>query len=267
MKLEYPKILEAIARHGHDHARVLGAFMRIAACCMVSQHLRSGQWYHAVINGVPNASRMLEVANREAQCVEELQRWEKPDRDLFGQAFGAMLIDAQNNEYNDVLGYIYMEWSGQKMKQWSGEFYTPIDLCYMIAKMSLNETSFLEPEPVTFNDCACGSGNMMLGTIRAMREINIPATRCVWVLQDIAKIGCDMAFVNSCLYGVPALIIHGDSLTLKEWNRYYTPWYPIAHGNLNQNAVAEKPPAPILSHPMLEKLLQRQDSLFAFGKE
>jgi hypothetical protein len=277
-KLTYIKPLEDIARKGYPHTKVLSAFMRLAACVLCGPDMRHRQWYQAVCAGVPSAYRMLQMPNREAQYLEEVSHWNREDLTLFAHAFGSMLIDAENNLYDDVLGRVYMEWSGNGVKQMGGEFYTPIELCYMISKLSVRDADFDKPEPITLNDCSCGSGNMMLGSIRVMhQDLKVPSTQCLWMLQDISSIACDMAFINCCLYGVPAVVIHGNSLSRTEWNRYYTPWYPVAHGNFEAQAeeiaepqsVFEVTPERVMvkSSKTLERVLTGQNSLFMLEME
>lgn len=36
--------------------------------------------------------------------------------------------------------------------------------------------------------------------------------RCVW-----------MAYIQLSLYGIPAVVIHGNTLTMETWSRWYTP--------------------------------------------
>lgn len=38
-----------------------------------------------------------------------------------------------------------------------------------------------------------------------------------------------MCYLQLSLYGIPAVVIHGNTLTLEEWSRWFTPVY-IAHG-------------------------------------
>jgi len=45
-----------------------------------------------------------------------------------------------------------------------------------------------------------------------------------------------MAYVQLSLYGIPAVVIHGNTLTLDEWSHWYTPLY-ILHGwGMRRNA-------------------------------
>ncbi len=272
--LTYTKLLEQIARDGIDHIKVLSAFMRFGACVMCGPDLRHQQWYQAVCARVPSAHRMLRVPHREEQYIAEAKLWKKEHLVLFGQAFGAMVLDAENNLYDDVLGRVYMEWSGSGAKKHGGEFYTPIELCYMMAKFTLSETSFEKPEPEALMDNACGSGNMMLGSIRVMHEdLGLPSTRCQWWLQDISSIACDMAFINCCLYGVPAVVVRGNSLVDEIREYHYTPWYPVAHGTLNpvlEQVETQEPSVPTIPakpNKKLERILHSQNPLFSLGEK
>jgi hypothetical protein len=140
----------------------------------------------------------------------------------------------------------------------------------MMAKFTLSEASFDVSEPQTMMDNTCGSGNLMLGSIRVMhQDLDIPSTQCQWTLQDISSIACDMAFINCCLYGVPAVVIRGNSLKDEVWERHYTPWYPVAHGKLEPRTEnTQPPPAPALTpakkpNKKLERILGGQNPLFS----
>ena len=50
---------------------------------------------------------------------------------------------------------------------------------------------------------------------------------------DINRTACDMAFINTSLWGVPTRVMHGDSLANKYWAawsniHYIAPWLPLA---------------------------------------
>ncbi len=34
-----------------------------------------------------------------------------------------------------------------------------------------------------------------------------------------------MTYIQCALYGIPAVVIHGNSLSLEEWSHWYTPVY------------------------------------------
>ena len=44
-----------------------------------------------------------------------------------------------------------------------------------------------------------------------------------------------MAYLQLSLYGIPAVIIHGNTLTDEEWSRWYTPVYMVNGWAMREN--------------------------------
>lgn len=75
-----------------------------------------------------------------------------------------------------------------------------------------------------------GSGALVLGFASAMhgRGMNYQQKLCVTAC-DIDIKCVHMAYLQLGLFGIPAKIIHGNSLTSEVWSEWYTPMYMI-HG-------------------------------------
>jgi type I restriction-modification system DNA methylase subunit len=188
---DFRKILESISRR-HDTRKVFDVFVRFAACALAAQ-------------------------TREAEYLEEAKRWEKQDLDLFGKALGALVLEMETRLFEDVLGGYYMEFAlSSKGQQWNGEFHTPKPICDLMARMTLGDMESLPKDrPITVCEPACGSGAMILSLAEACppevrRRLRVTAI-------DINRTACDMAFVNTTLWGVPTRVIHGNSLSLECW--------------------------------------------------
>lgn len=204
---DFRKLLESIS-HRNDTRRVFDAFTRFAACCLAMQ-------------------------TREAEYLEEAKHWERPELDLFGKALGALIVEMETRPFEDILGGYYLEFAlSSKGQQWNGQFHTPKTICDLIARMTLGDMESLPAEgPITVCEPACGAGAMILSLAQACapevrRRLRVTAI-------DINRTACDMAFINTTLWGVPTRIIHGDSLTLKFWSawsniHYIAPWLPLA---------------------------------------
>jgi type I restriction-modification system DNA methylase subunit len=204
---EFRKILERIS-HRHDTRHVFDAFTRFAACALAAQ-------------------------TREAEYLEEAKRWEKQDMDMFAEAFGALVLEMETRPFEDVLGGYYMEFAlSPKGQKWNGEFHTPKPICDLMARMTLGDVESLPTEgPITVCEPACGAGAMILSLAEACppkvrRHLRVTAI-------DISKTACDMAFVNTTLWGIPTRVIHGNSLSLECWAawsniHYICPWLPLA---------------------------------------
>lgn len=204
---DFRKILESIS-HRHEIRRVFDAFTRFAACC-------------------------LAVQTREAEYLEEAKHWEKPELELFGKALGALILEMESKPFEDVLGRHYMEYAlSSKGQQWNGEFHTAKTICDLMARMTVGNMESLPAEgPITVCEPACGAGAMIISLAEACspevrRRLRVTAI-------DINRTACDMAFINTTLWGVPTRIIHGNSLSLECWAawsniHYIAPWLPLA---------------------------------------
>jgi hypothetical protein len=221
---DFRKILESIS-HRHNTRTVFDAFIRFAACC-------------------------LAVQTREAEYLEEAKRWERSELELFGKALGALIMEMESHPFEDVLGGYYVECAlSSKSQQWNGEFHTPKTICDMLARMTLGDMNSLPTEgPITVCEPACGAGAMILSFAEACppearRRLRVTAI-------DINRTACDMAFINTSLWGIPARIIHGNSLSLECWAawsniHYIAPWLPWAlHPQAPEAAEQGQPPKP-----------------------
>ena len=103
--------------------------------------------------------------------------------------------------------------------------------------------------PITVCEPACGACAMILSVAQicspeARRRLRVTAI-------DINRTACDMAFINTTLWGIPTRVIHGNALSGEYWAawsniHYIAPWLPFALRNQTPDALAQgQPPAPV----------------------
>jgi type I restriction-modification system DNA methylase subunit len=203
---DFRKILERLS-HRHDTRHVFDAFTRFSACALAAQ-------------------------TREAEYLEEAKQWEKADLSLFAEAFGALVSEMETRPFEDIIGGYYMDFAlSSKGQQWNGEFHTPKNVCDLMARMTLGDMALPTEGPITVCEPACGAGAMILSLAEACspevrRRLRVTAI-------DINRTACDMAFINTTLWGVPTRVIHGNSLSMECWAawsniHYLMPWLPLA---------------------------------------
>lgn len=134
----------------------------------------------------------------------------------------ALEIHDHRDDPCDVLGSVYHEL--RLNNEWNGQFFTPDNICRMMAQM-LNPVDERSKEgPVTISEPTCGSGTMVIGAVWAMKQQNFDFQhKSFFVAQDIDIRCVWMAYIQLSLYGIPAVVIHGNSLTMEEWSRWNTP--------------------------------------------
>lgn len=221
---DFRKILDRIS-HRHSTRNVFDAFVRFAACA-------------------------LAYGTREGEYLEEAKRWDKAELGLFAEALGALVLEMEIRPFEDVLGRYYMEFAlSAKGQQWNGEFHTPKPICDLMARVTLGDVESLPKEgPITVCEPACGAGAMILSFGEACppdvrRRLRVTA-------MDVSRAACDMAFVNTTLWGIPTRVIHGNSLSLECWAawsniHYFCPWLPLALRVHSDEAIEQgQPPTP-----------------------
>ena len=123
----------------------------------------------------------------------------------------------------DILGGIYHELNLNN--EWNGQYFTPDDICRFMAQIMLHsEELSVKDGPITINEPTCGSGTMVIGAVWAMQRKKFDYRHnTFFVAQDIDIRCVWMAYIQLSLYGIPAMVIHGNTLTMEEWDRWYTP--------------------------------------------
>lgn len=221
---DFRKILERLS-HRHDTRRIFDAFVRFAACAVAAQ-------------------------TREAEYLEEAKHWDKTDLEIFAEALGALVTEMETKPFEDVIGGYYMEFAlSSKGQQWNGEYHTSKPICELMAQIIMSDQQLPAEGPIRVCEPACGAGAMILAvgqscSPEARRRLRVTAV-------DINRTACDMAFINTTLWGIPTRILHANSLSNEYWAawsniHYIAPWLPYALRPQAPEAQTQgQPPAPL----------------------
>lgn len=176
------------------------------------------------------------AGTREDEYKAEAERWDQEAIKGFQECFGMLVLAMEREEYEDLMGPIYMELGSKSGQKWGGEFYTPVHVSRMMARLSLGDVCVPADRPLDILEPACGAGGMVLAAAEQLyyqgySPLNMRAT-CV----DVSKLACDMCYVNLSLWGIPATVVHGNSLSLETWGGWRTIMWPLARGT-GKNAI------------------------------
>lgn len=199
------KILESLASSsGRRPHEVFRSFCLCAACCVAA-------------------------GTREPEYLQEATRWERPHLERMGEALGQLFCEMEAKPYRDVLGPVHMEWGSKGDHQWNGEFYTPADVCRAMVRMTLPD-ELPEDRPLEVLEPCCGSGTMVLACAEALFDRGLPPSRMRVTCIDTNRLACDMCFVNLTMWGIPATVVHGNSLSLETWGAWRNLFWLTARG-------------------------------------
>ena len=174
-------------------------------------------------------SNAVDLANREARekrYLEIVGRYDRDVVDLFPKVFGEV-VEALEAEPGDVLGAVYGELEQNSKDR--GQFFTPYPICKLMAQVTLHSresaAEIIERKGfIRTMEPACGSGAMIIALAEAMRAEDINYQRHLHVTAvDIDLRAIHMAYIQFTLMHIPAVLVHGNSISLDVHDRWYTP--------------------------------------------
>lgn len=146
--------------------------------------------------------------------------------DLFKSWVNIVNNELENTDkyYYDYLGVFYEDIIQSKYKKENkGQFFTPQSVSDLMANLVLQE----EEKTILINDCACGSGRLLLDT----HKYN---PNSILIGQDLDSVACKMCVLNFYISGVRGSVINQNTLTgefYEAWrvNNYINQGLPIPH--------------------------------------
>lgn len=192
----------------HGHWKVFADFCEVAAITL------------------SNAVDLAHRDEREARYLQIVKGYNREELDGFARGLGHLVMALETNMC-DVLGRTFHDL--ELHNKWAGQFFTPYDVSRMMAKMTIGDNDDLTARIaargfVTAQEPAVGSGAMVIALAQEMRDAGINYQQHLHVTAiDIDPKCVHMAYVQFSLLHLPAIIVHGDTLRLKEYGHWYTP--------------------------------------------
>jgi len=177
-------------------------------------------------------SNVFDLTNketREKRYLDIVKKYKKEELNYFSTALGELAMAAeiylQHGYIKDILGYIYT--SRQYYKKAMGQYFTPENIAIFMTEIINGDFKQLEKEDfISVSEPTCGSGVMILAFAQNMlkKEINYQNSMFAdaWDLDQTCALMAYVQFSN-----IPAIVTHGDSLSLKAYSKWITPMYFI----------------------------------------
>jgi type I restriction-modification system DNA methylase subunit len=224
----------------HSHWRVFSDFCEMSAIAF-SNAIDKSQW-----------------EKREERYMNIVKGYDRAELDALANGLGILTM-AMETEIQDVLGKTFHDL--ELHNKYAGQFFTPYPVCRMMAKMTMtNHEQLIEKRGfVTAQEPAVGSGAMVIALAQEMREAGVNYQEHLHVTAiDVDPKCVHMAYVQFSLLHIPAVIIHGNTLSLTEYEHWYTPahilggWDWKLRQRAEENAVHEvlAPPPPNVPVPV-----------------
>ncbi|MAY72057.1 MAG: restriction endonuclease subunit M [Halomonas sp.] len=197
---------------------------------------------------------------RENKYLQIARKYKPEQLQKFAKAL-AMLVD-EMHEPRDFLGQTFM--ALELGNKWKGQFFTPDALCNVMAAVTLGDTVHKHIDEYgyfTVNEPACGGGATIIGIVNALKAMKINYQQHMHVTAvDLDIRSVHMCYVQLSLLHVPAVIVHGNTLTLEEYSHWHTPAH-IMHG-WNRKLKQKNKPKPVRTEPL--RVLTKDDQISMF---
>lgn len=186
-------------------------FVELAAIAILNSYIRDEDW--------ENREERYHVIRR--QYKEEAF---KIFPELLGVLASGCIRAVKVGNYEDFLGELYMDLGASNER--NGQFFTPMSISRVMAKLAGIDTveKLANKRFVSLLEPCCGSGANLLAFAEHIADSGkIPSLHMAAVAVDIDVLCVWMCFVQCHFYGIPAKIIHGDSLKLE----FHTAWRTV----------------------------------------
>lgn len=175
------------------------------------------------------ANALVVCPEREQRYQVIIKKYRERDRALFPKLFEQLVKVLALHPAEDYLGQTWMSLEGGSSRL--GQYYTPGSITELLARLGTPEPSDLrrtidELGFITVHDPAVGSGAIVIAQANHLLSEGINYQQHFHVTAwDIDLTAIHMAYVQFTLLHIPAVLVHGNTLTLVEHSR----WPTLAH--------------------------------------
>lgn len=171
---------------------------------------------------------------REEMYSSRAARYSASELKAFADMLFELVADMDRDPDQDFLGELFM--SLDLGNEWRGQFFTPYDVCRMMASMSISDDLNAKIESqgwVSVNDPACGAGALLLAFANECLRHGINfQTSVLFVAQDVDFLAGMMCYIQMSLLGCPGYVVIGNTLTEPSTSRDARGLLPAGGGNV-----------------------------------
>ena len=239
------KVLHSMT-HRHDLYRVFSDSMEMLALA------------------VANVCDLDQFDAREARYLNIAKAYNRDELMQVSQLL-ALLTEGMEAESYDFLGDLFM--SLELGSDARGQFFTPYSLCKITADLTIGDEQVQQALAkrgyVSVHEPAVGAGGLVLAMEESLRQRGYRGVMHA-TCMDVDIKAVHMAFLQLSMAGIPAVVVHGNTLTLETWSAWYTPvhiWQGWARKLRCPSAAAVETefPAPLMETAALADTIGQMD--------
>ena len=212
--------------NGTDHGKELMQLIRTSAQRW-NPHEVFSDFVELSCLSLSNAVDRRQFDAREARYLQIAKKYPRDAFERFPRMLGHLTLAMEQycamGELGDVLGGVYMQLELGNDR--AGQFFTPYHVSRLMAGILVGDGA--EARDKGFLDVlepACGAGGMVIAMAEALQQAGLNYQRAMHATCiDIDPRCVHMAYLQLSLLHIPAIVLHGNSLSNEVWSRWYTP--------------------------------------------
>lgn len=218
-----------VPSHYTESKEIVSGIQKLAYKHPVEQIFQD--WLEICAIAVSNSVDWREREDREKRYLMLINKYDREEQqqlvELFAKLVMALEAEAQSGTPCDILGGVFR---GLELhNKYKGQFFTPNHVCNLMGDLMIDVdlTEMINSQGyVSVCEPCIGSGGIVIGFAAAMADKNWNYQQQMCVTACDIDLKCvHMAYLQLSLYGIPAVVVHGNSLTMEEWSHWYTPSY------------------------------------------
>lgn len=194
-------------------------------------------------NNVDN--RPTEHEKYESRYHSISKNYSKDELMIMASSFGMLYKEYEkmmngDRAFTDLCGEIYMSSNTSNGK--AGQYFTPYCVSQMCAISAIDADEAKAKIESDSNDVisvlepSCGAGGMLVAAAERLQQIGINyAYNSIMYGVDIDERCVAMSYIQCSLLGIPAIITHGNALTLETFGEWETPAFIFNFLHFNQH--------------------------------
>lgn len=249
---QFVKHLNNFAAYGYSKYTVWSDFLHIAAISLAN----NCDPYHTV-----TSQKIFE--EREETYKHIIGKYKPQAQELFADMYATLVKELSTyppGSFTDVLGELFMEL--EFGDEWKGQFFTPQYVSDLCGRITVDEPELKRKGYVTLNEPCQGGGSMILGVANAISNLGYnPQKTLLTIANDLDERSVHMCFIQLSLYGLPAIVLRQNTLTLETFgDAWVTPmfifdaWTFKARRFFRQSPAEEPKVEPPIAEPAFEQL-------------
>ena len=208
--------------HNHNPERVFSDFVELSALA------------------ISNSVDRTQFDVREKRYLDIVGKYRKEEVERFAQMLGELTLSFEhrtsgglgNMNLTDVLGETFMMLECGNAS--AGQFFTPFSVSKLMALITVGNAdgAITENGFTRVQEPACGAGGMVVAMADALGDAGYNFQETMHATCIDIDIRCvHMAYIRLSLLGIPAIVVHGNALSLEVWGVWQTPLHVLGGWN------------------------------------